>query len=119
MIIITSRKHGFRRCGIAHPATPTQYGDDHFDRDQLRELQAEPMLVVEIGKHNNAQPKTKPEDDRELLNAIVAVIGDLDRETDFTKAGRPRVEAVEAKLGYNVSGEEVSAAFDQCDKDNK
>lgn len=47
MIRITSRKEGFRRCGIAHPAAPAIYPDDHFTDEELARLVAEPMLVVE------------------------------------------------------------------------
>ena len=46
MIVITSRKDGFRRAGIAHPARPTGYPDDFFSDEQLRLLEAEPMLTV-------------------------------------------------------------------------
>lgn len=48
MIIITSKREGFRRAGIAHAATPTEYPDDAFTAEQLAALQAEPMLSVEI-----------------------------------------------------------------------
>lgn len=46
MIVITSRKDGFRRAGIAHPARSTGYPDDFFSDEQLRLLEAEPMLTV-------------------------------------------------------------------------
>lgn len=48
MIIITAKKDGFRRCGMAHSAKPVQHGDDAFSAAQLEQLQAEPMLVVEL-----------------------------------------------------------------------
>jgi hypothetical protein len=48
MIIITAKKDGFRRAGVSHPARPTEYRADAFTEEQLAELQAEPMLVVEI-----------------------------------------------------------------------
>lgn len=48
IIIITSKQPGFRRCGIAHGAKPTEYPDDAFTAEQLAALQAEPMLTVEI-----------------------------------------------------------------------
>lgn len=46
MIIITSKQDGFRRCGIAHPATPVEYPDDRFTEEELAELSSEPKLVV-------------------------------------------------------------------------
>lgn len=47
MIRITSKQTGFRRCGVAHPAEPTDYPDDRFTMGELEALKAEPMLVVE------------------------------------------------------------------------
>ena len=47
MIRITSKVEGFRRAGIAHPASPTDYANDAFTKQQLAQLKAEPMLVVE------------------------------------------------------------------------
>ncbi|MDP3876012.1 MAG: HI1506-related protein [Methylobacter sp.] len=48
MIRIKALKNGFRRCGIAHPATPVEYEDGHFTAAQLAALQAEPMLSVTV-----------------------------------------------------------------------
>lgn len=48
MIRIVSRKDGFRRCGIEHAAMPTEYPNDRFTAEQLAQLQAEPMLVVDV-----------------------------------------------------------------------
>ena len=56
-ICITSKKNGFRRCGIAHPSTRVEYPDGKFTPDQIKILQADPMLVVELvpaGKTLNA-----------------------------------------------------------------
>jgi hypothetical protein len=61
MIRITSKKDGFRRCGIAHPATPTEYPDGHFKKAVLAELQAEPMLTVELVKEEPVVPPIDPE----------------------------------------------------------
>ena len=47
-IKITSKKDGFRRCGIAHPKEATEYPDDRFTKEELTVLDAEKMLVVEI-----------------------------------------------------------------------
>lgn len=48
MIIITAKKDGFRRCGVPHSAKPAEHQDDAFTPEQLAELQADPMLVVEV-----------------------------------------------------------------------
>ena len=47
LIRITSKKEGFRRCGIAHSEKPTIYPDDRFSAEELKILEAEPMLIVE------------------------------------------------------------------------
>ena len=47
MIRITAKQANFRRAGVAHSITPTEYPDDHFTAEQLEALRAEPMLVVE------------------------------------------------------------------------
>ncbi len=49
MIRITARRDGFRRCGVAHSKQPTEYADDHFSYEQLKDLMNDPMLVVEQG----------------------------------------------------------------------
>ena len=48
MICITSKQEGFRRGGIAHPREATEYPDDQFSKEELKAIQDEPMLVVEI-----------------------------------------------------------------------
>jgi hypothetical protein len=48
MIKITSKKAGFRRCGIAHPKETASYPDGRFSAGELAILKAEPMLTVEI-----------------------------------------------------------------------
>jgi hypothetical protein len=46
-IRIVAKKDGFRRCGVAHSAAPVIHALDRFDKDQLKALKAEPMLVVD------------------------------------------------------------------------
>lgn len=46
MLIITSKKDSFRRCGVAHPAESTEYPDGTFTPEEIEILHAEPMLVV-------------------------------------------------------------------------
>jgi hypothetical protein len=48
MIRIAAKRDGFRRGGIAHPSVPTEYPDSRFTPEELEQLQAEPLLVVEI-----------------------------------------------------------------------
>lgn len=55
-IRITSKKDGFWRCGVQHFTTPTVYPDDRFTPDQLEQLKADPMLIVDIIPED--KPKT-------------------------------------------------------------
>lgn len=48
MIRITALSDGFRRAGTAHSASPTEYPDETFTPEQLQELKAEPLLLVEV-----------------------------------------------------------------------
>ena len=47
MIRITSKKDGFRRCGIAHYGSRI-YPQDAFREEELMCLLVEPMLVVDV-----------------------------------------------------------------------
>lgn len=57
MIRITSKTAGFRRCGIPHPATATEYPDKTFAAEQLKALQGTPELVVEILPNKEEKPE--------------------------------------------------------------
>jgi hypothetical protein len=48
MIKITSKKEGFRRCGVAHPKGVAEYPDNRFTEAELLTLANEPMLTVEL-----------------------------------------------------------------------
>jgi RNase H-fold protein (predicted Holliday junction resolvase) len=48
MIRIRSAKHNFYRCGIAHPKDWREYPDSKFTKEEIKRLQQEPMLTVEI-----------------------------------------------------------------------
>jgi len=60
MIRIKSKRHNFRRCGMAHPKEAVQYPYGRFSKAELAALQAEPMLVVEIVEEQKA-PEPAPE----------------------------------------------------------
>lgn len=60
MIRITAKQDGFRRCGVAHSATPTNHPDDRFSKQELATLQAEPMLFVEILPDTAAPKGNRP-----------------------------------------------------------
>lgn len=80
MIIITSKRAGFRRAGIAHPAAATEYPDGFFSEEQLAALRAEPMLQVLIGDESQAELTDKPVPAKDLIAIIKkASLEDLDR----------------------------------------
>jgi hypothetical protein len=66
MIRIKSKRANFRRCGVAHPATWTEYPDDRFTAKELKRLKADPMLTVvivqgEVREKDDAPPtETSP-----------------------------------------------------------
>jgi len=62
MIVITSKRDGFRRCGLAHSAVEKKYADDFFSADQLDELMAEPMLVVSYAEDDGTIARTAAPD---------------------------------------------------------
>ncbi|MCK1142218.1 HI1506-related protein [Providencia stuartii] len=75
-ILITAKVNGFRRCGIAHSDTATQYPDDHFTKEQLATLQAEPMLVVSVGANAaKQQPDAGADKQIAALKAEVKRLG--------------------------------------------
>lgn len=45
-VVIVSKREGFRRCGVAHSAQPTEYAAGHWSAQQLAVLRREPMLIV-------------------------------------------------------------------------
>ena len=55
MIRIKSKRAGFRRCGMAHPAEAVEYPDDKFTPEQLAILKVEPMLIVEVVKQKETE----------------------------------------------------------------
>lgn len=46
VIVITAKRNGFRRCGIAHKDKPTTWLPGDFTSEQWRELIKEPQLVI-------------------------------------------------------------------------
>lgn len=125
LICITSLRDGFRRGGLRHPKTPTDHPADAFTAEQIAALKVEPMLIVaevndaaagkkgENGKLDG-KPGGKPDD---LTAAVVEAIGKLraaGNPDHFTEAGKgkPKVDALEAVLSYEISASDRDAAWD-------
>ena len=102
MIRITAKRHGFRRCGIAHPGQPTDYADERFSAEELARLEAEPMLLVE---HLPGSSDDAPRE--ELVAAIEQLPSD-----GWTGGGKPKTEDLARAAGVDgVSAAERDAAF--------
>ncbi|HHR6222747.1 TPA: HI1506-related protein [Providencia alcalifaciens] len=84
-IIITAKVNGFRRCGIAHSDTATEYPDDHFTKEQLATLQAEPMLVVSVGTKDAAKQQPDAGVDKQIA-ALKAEVKRLTGENESLRA---------------------------------
>lgn len=75
MIRITAKTPGFRRGGIAHPATATEYADNRFTAKELKILQEDPELIVEILEGGNSagpgnQSRMNAKDTVELVKTL-------------------------------------------------
>lgn len=94
MIIITSKKEGFRRCGVAHPATPIEYQDGHFTDQEIEALRAEPMLVIQEADEAKAELSNKPTPAADMI-ALVKKASTLD-ELHKLADGETRKTVIEA-----------------------
>jgi hypothetical protein len=90
MIIIKAKRDGFRRCGVAHAAKPTEYRDGDWTAEQLAELQAEAMLHVEV--------IDGPDDDDD-------VDPDVDKPEEPVEAEKPAEPAPRKKGGKKAAKE--------------
>jgi len=109
MIRITSKRHNFRRCRIAHPKGPTEYPDDRFTPAEMKVLQAEPMLTVEIVK-NREKTEVKGEEQADPGEQIE---GTEEEPFDFAQGpepveGRPDLTVREIKERLEEMGVEFS-----------
>lgn len=94
MIRITSKTAGFRRCGVAHPAAPTDYPDDRFSREELKRLRTEPMLTVEI-----VEEEITPKDEGGGVKDEGGEMKDEAPDLDGDDAEAPLDENADANVG--------------------
>ncbi|MFZ4221393.1 HI1506-related protein [Enterobacter ludwigii] len=79
---ITSKSEGFRRCGVDHTCKPTTWPDDKFTPAQLKQLQAEPMLIVDIASNTAPEPTSITQ---------VMTLANLIREADLSTLQLARI----------------------------
>lgn len=126
MIRITCKQHNFRRCRVAHPKGTTDYPDDTFTPEQIKVLQAEPKLIVEIvpdepegTETETGQGTGESERGKVKIGEMPIVLAARQAITSgrVTKDGRPTVEALEEILGHDVSAEERDEAWEKISAD--
>lgn len=94
-IVITAKRDGFRRCGIAHSRKPTSYPDDFFTEQHLRALDKEPQLILAYAEDEFDQVKDRSDE--------------ISQEVDVSKAPgaaqnaqSQTLEAIATALGNGV-----------------
>lgn len=115
-IIVTARRDGFRRLGIAHSAKGATYDAGRFSPEEIEVLKKDPnLVVVEVGagKATGATDDPRPRDAVAVLAAIAAAFAEL-KPTDVGSDGKPVVKAVERVLGYDVTEAEVDYAWQRA-----
>lgn len=117
-ITITSKRDGFRRCGVAHRDVPVTWPDGSFTDEQIAILRAEPALVVHLGAVSGDDDKLKIAQGRiQELEAVVLQLNDdaagLKSQLAEVTAERDRLqEALTAAGSASVSEVKENAADD-------
>ncbi|WP_116290283.1 HI1506-related protein [Klebsiella pneumoniae] len=117
-ITITSKRDGFRRCGVAHRDVPVTWPDGSFTDEQIAILRAEPALVVHLGAVSGDDDKLKIAQGRiQELEAVVLQLNDdaagLKSQLAEVTADRDRLqEALTAAGSASVSEVKENATDD-------
>lgn len=117
-ITITSKRDGFRRCGVAHRDVPVFWPDGSFTDEQIAILRAEPALVVHLGAVSGDDDKLKIAQGRiQELEAVVLQLNDdaagLKSQLAEVTADRDRLqEALTAAGSASVSEVKENSADD-------
>lgn len=117
-ITITSKRDGFRRCGVAHRDVPVTWPDGSFTDEQIAILRAEPALVVHLGAVSGDDEKLKIAQGRiQELEAVVLQLNDdaagLKSQLAEVTADRDRLqEALTVAGSASVSEVKENAADD-------
>ncbi|EOA1123933.1 TPA: HI1506-related protein [Escherichia coli] len=117
-ITITSKRDGFRRCGVAHRDVPVTWPDGSFTDEQIAILRDEPALVVHLGTVSGDDDKLKIAQGRiQELEAVVLQLNDdaagLKSQLAEVTADRDRLqEALTAAGSASVSEVKENGADD-------
>lgn len=100
MIVITSKREGFRRCGVAHAARPVEWPDERWTGDELAALMAEPMLTVEVVEDPAAPPAPAAPEPYEMeFGEPAPPLAGADAEADPTVPAAADAETEPAPAG--------------------
>lgn len=109
VIVITAKRNGFRRCGVAHSEQPITWQPSDFTSEQWRDLVKEPQLIVtcvEVDLEPEWEPRyaltsstTLPE-----ASSAIQVAEPQASETILTPVAAPVVSDADATLVDDKSG---------------
>lgn len=115
-VVIWCPRPTYRRAGITFTRGRTTL--DPLTAEQLAILEQDPCLVVESSSPAALQPAQPGAVDDSGVGGVTpaqirAAVASLDSENTehFTQAGKPRVAAVVAVLGAEVTGTQIEAAL--------
>ena len=97
MISITSKREGFRRCGVAHTKKPVEYPDNKFSEKEITIMEADPMLVVKYAD-DPMIAKTSALKDMTVAS-LKKLLGKLDIAYDGKATKTVLIDLVEANTG--------------------
>ncbi|EGG93495.1 hypothetical protein IMCC1989_1149 [gamma proteobacterium IMCC1989] len=100
LFVRSNNKLGFRRAGTFFPAAGININVADFTNEQLKIIEAEPMLTISEG-----QQEPTEEISEELLEDIVEAIGILDPDK------KPNVKDVEEVLGKDLNAAQRDKAW--------
>lgn len=120
--VIWCPRPAYRRAGFVFTRGRTTL--DPVTPEQLAILEQDPCLVVESSAPAALQPAQPGTVDNPGVGGITpaqirAAVASLDSENSehFTQAGKPRVAAVVAALGSEVTGKQIEAALAEGGED--
>lgn len=93
IVRIAAKRHGFRRCGIAHPAQPVEYPVERFSSAELKRLKAEPMLEVVVLDGEPGQPLAPLPDDAYPADAVPVAVEVAEASAEPATAAKPNAKA--------------------------
>lgn len=93
------RRESFWRCGVQHSAEGAEFAADAFTAKEWERLRADPMLDVSDASAP-ASPEPDPAAGGEATEAerLAAAVASLKAPDDFTGAGVPKVEPLQAAV---------------------